>query len=56
METVKSKRKILVYSTAYYPFVAGAEIAVKEITDRLGSEYDFDLIKYFDLIMIIIVS
>ena len=44
METVKSKRKILVYSTAYYPFVAGAEIAVKEITDRLGSEYDFDLI------------
>lgn len=44
METVKVKRKVLVYSTAYYPFVGGAEIAIKEITDRLGSEYDFDLI------------
>jgi glycosyltransferase involved in cell wall biosynthesis len=38
------KRKILVFSTAYYPFVAGAEIAIKEITDRLGGEFEFDLI------------
>lgn len=38
------KRKILIFSTAYYPFVGGAEVAIKEITDRLGSEFDFDLI------------
>ena len=42
-----NKRKILIFSTAYYPFVGGAEVAVKEITDRLGSpagEFEFDLI------------
>jgi glycosyltransferase involved in cell wall biosynthesis len=27
--------KILVFTTAYYPFVGGAEVAIKEITDRL---------------------
>ncbi|MES2953669.1 MAG: glycosyltransferase family 4 protein, partial [Patescibacteria group bacterium] len=27
--------KILVFSTAYYPFVGGAEVAIKEISDRL---------------------
>lgn len=27
--------KILIFSVAYHPFVGGAEIAVKEITDRL---------------------
>ncbi len=31
-------KKILIFSTAYFPFVGGAELAVKEITDRLGSE------------------
>lgn len=36
-------KKILIFSTAYYPFMAGAEIAVKEITDRIG-EVEFDLI------------
>ena len=29
--------KILIFSTAYFPFVGGAEVAVKEITDRLAS-------------------
>lgn len=29
------KKKILIFSTAYYPFVGGAEVAVKEITDRI---------------------
>ncbi len=38
------KRKVLIFSTAYYPFIAGAEIAIKEITDRLGEEFEFDLI------------
>ncbi|MDP3042804.1 MAG: glycosyltransferase family 4 protein [bacterium] len=30
--------KILIFSTAYFPFVGGAEVAVKEISDRLGNE------------------
>lgn len=29
--------KILIFSTAYLPFVGGAELAIKEITDRIGS-------------------
>lgn len=37
-------KKILVFSTAYLPFVGGAEVAIKEITDRLGDRYTFDLI------------
>jgi len=32
-------KKILIFSTAYFPFVGGAEVAVKEITDRLGKEF-----------------
>lgn len=36
---------ILIFSTAYLPFVGGAELAIKEITDRLSpSEFSFDLI------------
>ena len=38
------KPKILIFSTAYYPFVGGAEVAVKEITDNLGRTFQFDLI------------
>lgn len=38
------KRRILIFTTAYYPFVGGAEIAIKEITDRLGKDFVFDLI------------
>lgn len=37
-------KKILIFSTAYFPFVGGAEITVKELTDRLGDEIEFDLI------------
>ena len=44
MATNNSKRRILIFSTAYYPFVGGAEVAIKEITDRLGNDFDFDLI------------
>ena len=36
-------KRILIFSTAYLPFIGGAEIAVKEITDRLP-EYAFVLI------------
>ena len=31
--------KVLIFSTAYLPFVGGAELAIKEITDRLGSPF-----------------
>jgi glycosyltransferase involved in cell wall biosynthesis len=30
------KKKVLVYSIAYYPHVGGAEVAIKEITDRMS--------------------
>ncbi len=36
-------KKILIFSTAYFPFVGGAEVAVKEITDRIG-DIQFDII------------
>lgn len=36
--------RVLIFSTAYYPHVGGAEVAIKEITDRLDSGYTFDLI------------
>ena len=38
------KRRILIFSTAYYPFVGGAEVAIKEITSRLSADFEFDLI------------
>lgn len=36
-------KKILIFSLAYLPFIGGAELAVKEITERLG-DFQFDLI------------
>ncbi len=36
-------KKILIFSTAYLPLIGGAEIAVKEITERLEN-FEFDLI------------
>jgi glycosyltransferase involved in cell wall biosynthesis len=39
------KKRILIFSLVYYPnFVGGAEVAIKEITDRLGDEYEFDMV------------
>jgi glycosyltransferase involved in cell wall biosynthesis len=35
--------RVLIFSLAYYPLVGGAEIAVKEITDRLP-EIEFDMV------------
>jgi glycosyltransferase involved in cell wall biosynthesis len=39
-------RRILIFSFAYYPrFVGGAEVAIKEITDRISAdEIEFDLV------------
>jgi glycosyltransferase involved in cell wall biosynthesis len=39
------KKRILIFSLLYYPkFVGGAEVAIKEITDRIGDEFDFDMV------------
>lgn len=41
----KNLKRILIFSTAYYPFIGGAEIAVKEIADRIDArEIRFDMI------------
>lgn len=38
-------KKILIFSLAYYPHVGGAEVAIKEITDRISpEEYEFHLV------------
>jgi glycosyltransferase involved in cell wall biosynthesis len=36
-------KKIIIFSTAYFPFVGGAEVAVKEVTDRI-LDVEFDMI------------
>lgn len=38
-------KRILIFSLAYHPFVGGAELAIKEITDRIPrGAYEFDMI------------
>ncbi|MDP3735605.1 MAG: glycosyltransferase [bacterium] len=38
-------KRILIFSLAYLPFVGGAELAVKEVTDRIApGEIEFDLV------------
>ena len=39
------KKRVLIFSLAYIPFVGGAELAVKEITDRID-DTEFDLITF----------
>lgn len=40
-----SKKRILIFSLVYYPnFIGGAEVAIKEITDRLVDSFEFDMI------------
>lgn len=36
-------KRVLIFSTAYFPLVGGAEVAVKEITDRV-KDFQFDMI------------
>ena len=40
---MQEQDRILIFSTAYYPFVGGAEVSIKEITDRIP-DIQFDLI------------
>jgi len=44
MNTSAARPRVLIFSTAYFPHVGGAEVAIREITNRLSHEYDFDLI------------
>ncbi len=38
-------KRILIFSLTYHPYVGGAEVAIKEITDRLDPrEFEFDMI------------
>lgn len=38
-------RRILIFSLTYHPFIGGAEVAIREITDRCHpSEFQFDMI------------
>lgn len=39
----QDSKKVLIFSTAYYPYVGGAEVAIKEITDRIP-DVEFHLI------------
>ncbi|PJE51074.1 MAG: hypothetical protein COV29_02255 [Candidatus Yanofskybacteria bacterium CG10_big_fil_rev_8_21_14_0_10_36_16] len=39
-----NKKRILIFSTAYLPYIGGAEFALKELTDRLSDGFEFDLI------------
>lgn len=39
------KKKILIVSMSYFPrFIGGAEVALKELTDRLGDEFEFHMV------------
>lgn len=39
--------RILIFSLAYYPVVGGAEVAIKEITDRInGTEFDMVTMRF----------
>ncbi len=40
---ISNGMKVLIFSTAYFPLVGGAEIAVKELTDRMP-EIEFDML------------
>lgn len=41
----ENKKRILIFSLVYYPrTIGGAEVAIKEITDRLGDFYEFDMV------------
>ena len=41
--TLTTSRRVLIFSLAYHPVVGGAEIAVKEITDRIP-DIEFDMV------------
>lgn len=36
-------KRVAIFSITYDPFIGGAEVAIKEITNRLSEEFEFDL-------------
>src|SRR3989344_7984142 len=42
----ESSKRILVFSLAYSPFESGAEIAIREVAERLSGSFTFDIITY----------
>lgn len=38
------KQRVLVFSTSYFPFVGGAEVAVREIAKKLCDKFDFFIV------------
>ncbi|MDP2629612.1 MAG: glycosyltransferase family 4 protein [Candidatus Harrisonbacteria bacterium] len=38
------KQRILIFSSNYFPYIGGAEVAIHEITRRLKDDFNFDLI------------
>ncbi len=43
IECPEGKKRILIFSLTYLPYVGGAELAIKEETDRI-SDFEFDMI------------
>ncbi len=44
-EGAESMKRILIISLTYHPYIGGAEVAIKEITDRIDpGEYEFDMV------------
>lgn len=43
-DSMAGKPRILIFSTFYFPFVGGAEVALKEVITRLNDRYDFTII------------
>lgn len=41
--TLTTSKRVLIFSFAYHPIIGGAEVAVKEITDRLG-DIEWDMV------------
>lgn len=41
-----NKKKILVFSLAWYPFESGGEMAPRMVAEHLSDEYEFDIITY----------
>ena len=40
---INTRKRVLIFSLAYLPLAGGAELAIKNITDRIG-DISFDLI------------
>ncbi len=44
MNEKTQKQSVLVFSTSYFPFIGGAEVAVREIASKLVGKFDFFII------------